>query len=586
MTVLQSIARWVFVSLVCATTCSLHAQQPRLGKEDSIRVALLLLDATKAKALNETDKARETLEKVLEIHPCIATAHYELAQLYRQQQHTEQALYHAQQAVECDPQNKWFADTYLKLARTLGSTEDVLRALRLLQNASPNPLPYIIEEAHTLWKYGHHKEAIKLLERAIKQYPEEVKLQTTLVDYYLEAHKAKKAEKLLRTLQNRHPNLPAVHYGLARLYYQRDELERAATELKLLLHLGRDEHLRDAIDMLRDIYLNRWKDDSAYAAILHDAIVNGQGEDYPYYHMFDQLLRRWRDAGERFDARARALLREIAEHLAIHVTDNSAALNIAARIFDLSGDCQMAAQLYQLVLDQRPSDHHTWKLYLQLLETHRQWKALYNAAAQASEIYPFAGDYAYKKALAAHQLGALDQARVHIRSARLYTERSADVEEYAPIAILGAAIYTAVGEYDVAKKWLRHLENKLSSSKLTSAKAHHYHLQMGWMHALVEKLASSGASLPIPEEEWPPHSDYIRALLHADQHPLESIQAWQRLLKNQPSVYFPVWWVYQWIADAYEKAGNTDDALQYRYKAETLQKQRIEIKNNGTSRGN
>gem|GEM_PF-6313236 len=441
----------------------MYAQQPILGKEDSIRVALLLLDATKAKALSETDKAREALEKVLEIHPCIATAHYELSQLYRKTQNTEQALYHAQQAVECDPKNNWFAEAYLHLARAVGSTEDVLRALRLLQNASPNPLPYIIEEAHALWKYGRHKEAINLLESHLPKYPDDVKLPITLAEYYLEVGKTKKAEKLLRTLQTRFPNLPAVHYGLARLYYQRDELERAATELKSLLRIPTEEYLRPAIDMLRDIYLNKWDDDSAYAALLHSVIIDGQGEDYPYYHMFDQLLRRWRHSEGAFSMRAKEQLREMAEHLSVHSSDNTAALNIAARIFDLSGDWQKAAQLYRLVLDQRPSDHHTWKLYLQLLAAHRQWKELYYAAAQAGELYPFAGEYAYLKALAAYQLGALDQARVHIRSARLYTERSADIEEYAPIALLGATIYAAVGEYDVAKRWLRNLENKLEN---------------------------------------------------------------------------------------------------------------------------
>jgi|GEM_PF-5498805 len=61
-----------------------------------------------------------------------------------------------------------------------------------------------------------------------------------------------------------------------------------------------------------------------------------------------------------------------------------------------------------------------------------------------------------------------------------------------------------------------------------------------------------------------------------NQNPQLSLETWQTLLRKSPSHFFPTWLVYQWMAKACEIQGNTDAAMRYRHRADSLMLHHLE----------
>ncbi|NMD00404.1 MAG: tetratricopeptide repeat protein, partial [Bacteroidales bacterium] len=93
----------IFSSLFCIT----HAQK----KDNSAynpEYTNTLIEANRQKILNNFEAVRSLYEKCIAINPNSATAYYELASYYIQQNELEKAIPLAQKAVQLSPKNIWY----------------------------------------------------------------------------------------------------------------------------------------------------------------------------------------------------------------------------------------------------------------------------------------------------------------------------------------------------------------------------------------------------------------------------------------------------------------------------------------------
>lgn len=120
------------------------------------------------------------------------------------------------------------------------------------------------EEGTELNKQQRYDEAIQKLTQAVQLSLENHKYHQTLFMTYLATRQGLKAIQVYKEMAREHPNSPAVHYWLGRLYLQSQSLDDAAREFREAARLApKDEH---AWISLGHVYYRQGKDEEAMKA--------------------------------------------------------------------------------------------------------------------------------------------------------------------------------------------------------------------------------------------------------------------------------------------------------------------------------
>jgi len=120
------------------------------------------------------------------------------------------------------------------------------------------------EEGTELNKQQHYDEAIDKLTKAVQLSLETHKYHQALFLTYLATRQGLKAIDVYKEMAREHPDSPAVHYWLGRLYLQSQSLDDAAREFREATRLApKDEH---AWISLGHVAYRQGKDEEAMAA--------------------------------------------------------------------------------------------------------------------------------------------------------------------------------------------------------------------------------------------------------------------------------------------------------------------------------
>ena len=120
------------------------------------------------------------------------------------------------------------------------------------------------EEGTELNKQQHYDEAIDKLTKAVQLSLETHKYHQALFLTYLATRQGLKAIDVYKEMAREHPDSPAVHYWLGRLYLQSQSLDDAAREFREATRLApKDEH---AWISLGHVYYRQGKDEDAMKA--------------------------------------------------------------------------------------------------------------------------------------------------------------------------------------------------------------------------------------------------------------------------------------------------------------------------------
>jgi tetratricopeptide (TPR) repeat protein len=236
--------------------------------DNSTEVTNIFIDATTAKLLGDKEKAISLYESCLKKNPQHAASMYELAQLYFDASDYSAAARFAEQAMELEPENKWYKLLLVEIYGKAGEKKQLLEICEKLVKQDPGNVDFLYElsNAYLMNNDGNsaiktydkieeiigvteeislQKQKIYLIQKKTDQASEEVeKLRTQfpeeetrylsiLAEMYMQAGKPDKAAEYYEQILKSDPQNTYIHITLADYYKQKGDKKRAFDELKI-----------------------------------------------------------------------------------------------------------------------------------------------------------------------------------------------------------------------------------------------------------------------------------------------------------------------------------------------------------------
>jgi tetratricopeptide (TPR) repeat protein len=249
-------------------------------------------------------QALEAARKAGELNSASAEALLIAGETALSMNQTEQALELAQSAVRREPEN---AAAVLFLCNVLVLRERVEEGLKVIEQASPTVrafFPVAFERAKLIHRLHGAQASLEVLEKLVREHPEEPDLLSFLARMYAECGEVKAAERYALSALRLDPNQPDLTLMLGRLNRKNGNLDQAVHLLSEVIHMAPD-HLETYLE-LGSVYQERREYGLALQAY-HNAIRIAPG-DYQAYYQSGLILRDSKDYSS-----AESMLRRAAE---------------------------------------------------------------------------------------------------------------------------------------------------------------------------------------------------------------------------------------------------------------------------------
>ena len=273
---------FIIIVVLSLTSCRALKKQPQqsatqlnfyseglLGYKDQFKFKYLFLEAQRQKALEEYQKASETMEECLNIDPLNADAHFEMANLYLKTNRLNQALFHAIQAKTLDPNNEWFVRLLANLYQAQGDFEGEVKCYKELLLMDPRDVESLFQLAQVHAQNKSYKKAVgtyneiekqlgvnedlsirkerlfillgKLdlavleLKKLIAVFPEEMRFMGMLAELYKANGLDEKAINLFREIIEIDSKNPYANMALAEHYRMNNDFDSALIHINLCI---------------------------------------------------------------------------------------------------------------------------------------------------------------------------------------------------------------------------------------------------------------------------------------------------------------------------------------------------------------
>lgn len=212
------------------------------------------------------NSALSAYRKVLELDPERGDAYYGLGMVYVRMMKWQEAIAPLEKAIQMNaqPQESWRL-----LANAYEEMKDFNRAAeayeKFLGFNPPDSWGAYLRLGMVRMELGQFELAVKALEEAQKQQPQDIKVNYTLAQAYQKAKQYENTEKTLKLLAELSPEDAASYYGMiVRMYDEVGNYERAAEAAKKVVELNPKSEM--AVYNLGLMYLKLERYDEAIAA--------------------------------------------------------------------------------------------------------------------------------------------------------------------------------------------------------------------------------------------------------------------------------------------------------------------------------
>jgi len=237
-----------------------------LSERDKLKSTVLLIDASKEKMIGNLQKAASLYSGALAKNPKNAAAAFELAKIYAESDHYDEALKYAKKATNIEPENQHYlmllADIYvlknqldqaLKIQENIAELypDDISTHFNLIStyiyldkyDKVTEVFDHIesltgfsdelsIEKIQLFIEMGLYDEAVKEAKKLISYFPEEPLYLEYLAEVYSETGQQEKAIELYRDIVEKDPENALARLHLAEYYRQEGEMQKSFEELK------------------------------------------------------------------------------------------------------------------------------------------------------------------------------------------------------------------------------------------------------------------------------------------------------------------------------------------------------------------
>jgi tetratricopeptide (TPR) repeat protein len=311
---------WLLVSCKPREKSSRRAPAANINNTDLTR---RFMDACKEKIKGNLELAVSGFNDVLHMDPTNAAAHYELANIYNQQERNDLAIGHAKAAAEKDPSNEWYHLIYAQILQETHAPAEAAAEFNKLIKLAPQKLEYYYGYSDALLYQGKFKEAIRVYEEIEQKMgaSDEVTIQKARVLDRIGEND--KAEEEIRKLIRQNPQETKYYLALAQIFQERantfkekgnKQKEAEANEKvhRLFLELQKSDPTNAVAQLsIAEYYQNKGMADSA--------IVNYkealQNPDLDIESKLKVLLRYF------YDSESDVKLKAICENFCLVVTD-------------------------------------------------------------------------------------------------------------------------------------------------------------------------------------------------------------------------------------------------------------------------
>jgi len=214
-------------SVEISTGDTVETEQGKKAKTDE-----LFFDALKARKQEDNKHALVLFKQFVALRPEVAAAHFEMARIYTEEKMSEQSVSSIKKAINIDPTNKWYKETYATILATTGKYKDAAVVFSQLSDAERKDDEYAIMAAEYFEKASLFNDALRYTDTAIDRNIDDEELLMRKIQLHLKLNNADKAADVAKTLITEHPK-NGRYYKLLGDIYDNNKMPEKATNVYL-----------------------------------------------------------------------------------------------------------------------------------------------------------------------------------------------------------------------------------------------------------------------------------------------------------------------------------------------------------------
>lgn len=351
-----------------------------LSYQSQHRFKFLFLESQRLKALEEFEKAQAMIGQCLAIDPLNADAHYEMAQLCIRAENIQDALFHAEQSINLNPDNIWTLELISQLYYAIGDREGQLKICKDLVAQKPTNFEYQYRLAAAYTELGDYKKALDIYNKVEQKMGINEDLSVVKQHLYIQMGNVQKAADELEALMDAFPNETRYQKMLAELYHANDLTEESVKIYQdILLKNPMDAHANSALAeyfRLQNEYLKAFE------------YLNLSFDDPEFnLEVMLQVLSSYLELALKDKAYA-APFNSLVEKALLHHPDQAVFHVLSADYHFQKNNDQKAYEAYGKGLDLGLSEFFIWNRYLILGLELKDYKKTSSKGLESIEMHP------------------------------------------------------------------------------------------------------------------------------------------------------------------------------------------------------
>ena len=383
-----------FLSLVFAseTSFAFDKEKKKKGKKDKTgqtapadksarqKLERLFMEAEKAKVIEDWDEAIKNYQEVVVTDPGNSNAHFQLSQIYFNQQKLAEAEQAVAAAIKIDGSNKWYLEMLANVYMNEGKTKEAGDVFKQLISKFPNGAEYYLNLGFLQSKTGQFEQAIKTYEQFEKNFGVDEQVIMEKKNLYLRLNKINEAVAEVQKLVDAFPGEISFLLMEAELFRANRMKEKAIDVYRTILTIEPDNAVallslaelglqtgdaKQSLESIKKIFENPKIDIDTKIKIL-----------YPYVQYWDLQKAKKEDAFA------------LAEILTVTHPNDAKGFSIKADLYYLDEQNEKALPAYLRALELNKDVFQVWQQVMVIYNTNRDWTNLLKVCNDALELFP------------------------------------------------------------------------------------------------------------------------------------------------------------------------------------------------------
>ncbi len=395
--------------LIFSFTMQIHAKDKgkkkakhTLTEEQLSKVTILLLDAEKAKLIEDFPDAITKYNEILEIDKKNDNAYYQLAALHFATNKLNDAEFEAEQAIKINAENKWYWELLAKIQMKSENSKAAIKTYESLIQKYPLDADNYFDLAYLYLQSNQPQNAIRTYDQFEKNFGVEESVILQKERIYLKLNQFDKAVGEVQKLVDAYPDDVQYLGMMAELYALNGKKEKAVVYYEKILKIEPENAQAllavadiDAakgdttarLESMRKIFANPNLNIDAKVRML-----------YPYIQYYDLRKDKISEA------------QDLATILATTHPDESKAFAIKGDVYYIDKKDSLALPAYLKAIELRKDVFPVWQQVLSIYSSKSDWTELKNVSTEALEYFPNQAIIYFFKGNAENQLKDYEKA--------------------------------------------------------------------------------------------------------------------------------------------------------------------------------